>query len=132
MPEIPIDLTPRKRDDGKLDLIGKDDAGGEYVARTCETGSFTAQDAEGLAFADRDRVTPSMLVQNVVAEQEKEKADRESAYEDELMAAAGPVVHGALHAFWGKGYGQGSALRKDGGFHKSRWIFDRFGNSQEV
>jgi len=76
MPEIPIDLTPRKRDDGKLDLIGKDDAGGEYVARTCETGSFTAQDAEGLAFADRDRVTPSMLVQNVVAEQEKEKADR--------------------------------------------------------
>ena len=132
MPEIPIDLTPRKRDDGKLDLIGKDDAGGEYVARTCETGSFTTQDAEGLAFADRERVTPSDLVKNVVAVQDKEKADRESAYEDELMAASGPVVHGALHSFWGTGYGRGTALKRDGGFHKGRWVFDKDGRISPV
>src|SRR5437899_7037878 len=132
MPDRHIDQMPRKRDDGKLDLIGKDDAGGEYVARTCETGSFTDADADGLAFADRERVTSSDLVKNVVAEQEKEKADRESAYEDELMTAAGPVVHGALHSFWGTGYGRGTALKRDGGFHKGRWVFDKFGNSQEA
>lgn len=132
MPEIPVDLTPRKRDDGKLDLIGKDATGADYVARTCEHGAFTAADAEALAAGDRERVTPGELVRNVVAEQTASREAAANAYEDSLGEPAERVVWGALHSFWGKGYGPGTALHRDGQFRKRRWIFDKDGIPREA
>lgn len=51
--------------------------------------------------------SPKELVRRVVERAEKEEKAREAAIEDDLMAAAEPVVWAGFHGFWSNGYGAG-------------------------
>lgn len=56
MPELPESwgLRTERRDDGKLDVIGKDDNGHDYRVRTTDTSQITDKDISELKAADRE------------------------------------------------------------------------------
>jgi hypothetical protein len=117
MVEIPTswDLTKHPKADGTLDLIGKDDAGSEYVARNCPTGHVTDDDLAELKVGDRTQSTARDITNRVVERREAFKREKESQIEDSIAANMGEVVYAGFHGFWGTGYGQGEAQRAANG-----------------
>lgn len=103
----PFGLEKKIGGDGLARLIGKDDAGVDYVAHTCTGPGVAEADIQALADSDRERTTAHELVQRVVAGQEKHKRDVATEFEESLVEAAGPVVRAGFHGFWGVGYGPG-------------------------
>jgi hypothetical protein len=103
MPTLPEswNLKTKKRDDGKLDIIGKDDLGGEYKVRTTDAAEITERDVQELKDADResyrDRDKGAREFCNKLVAHGKSRSDAdEGAFVDDLMEAAGPVVHAGL------------------------------------
>jgi hypothetical protein len=94
-------LKTKKRADGKLDILGKTDAGDEYRVRTTDGPDVTDTDLAELKAADResypDRKTAARsFVGNLMAGSEARQRSRESAFEDEMVEAAGPVSFALL------------------------------------
>jgi hypothetical protein len=96
-------LKEKKRADGCLDLVGKDDSGQEYKAATLEGPEVTDADVEHLRVMDRETyANPATrareAVRKVIGEPEDKSAltEVEKALtfdESDWIAAAEPVVH---------------------------------------
>lgn len=90
-------LTPKKRSDGKLDLVGKDVTGKDYVARTTEGPGVTERDLQILSVGNRETSTAA----DVVKFYQKEREDFNTRQADEMtdgyMDGAERVVRAGLH-----------------------------------
>lgn len=101
MPSLPESwkLTPKPRSDGKLDIVGKDVRGEEYVARTTETGGVTERDLQLLSLGNRETSTAKEVVQFYQAERENYNKRIADESLDGYMEAAEQVTHAGLHQF---------------------------------
>jgi hypothetical protein len=99
MAEIPSSwrLKKRKRADGKLDLVGTDAAGSEYVARTTEQDGITEHDLQILQVGNRETSTPEQFTEFYASQRRDYKQKHETALDQEYEAAAEQVVHAGLH-----------------------------------
>jgi hypothetical protein len=99
MAEIPagFELTKRPRIDGRLDLVGVQDDGKEYVARTTEHGEVTEADVKALADGDRTRVDAYQFTGNFVQQIEQNKKEFEDQMLDDYMEPAERVAFAGFH-----------------------------------
>lgn len=116
----PFGVRPETWEDGRTRLIGKDDAGRDYVAHTCAGVEVTDADVQDLAESDREHNTAHELVAREVARNEKRKADALIPAE-EFEEAAAPVVRAGFHGFWGTGYGLGEVNPSQPRRTRYRW-----------
>lgn len=103
MPELPASwgLQTFKRDDGKLDIVGKDDAGNGYRVRTTDHAEITETDVQELQAADREAYSNRdsgvrQFCKSLTAPREHREAYEETQFLDDLTEAAGPVVRAGL------------------------------------
>lgn len=92
-------LKTKRRGDGKLDIVGKDDTGHEYRVRTTDTSDVTEKDVRELKKADRESyANPTTRTREYVKYlmENPRKKDVEDRFLDDLTEAAGPVVHAGL------------------------------------
>lgn len=94
MAELPTNwgLKTKKRLDGKLDIVGKDDTGKEYKVRTTESSHVTDHDIREIAAVDREQTTAKEFVDGVIANQKKHNKDREDSMQDDFTAAAEDII----------------------------------------
>lgn len=94
MAELPSswNLKTRKRDDGKLDIIGKDDLGSEYKVRTTQTSAVTDLDVREIASTDRERTTAREFVKGVIDNQRQLQKVREDEMDNEYNSVAEDIV----------------------------------------
>jgi phosphoglucomutase len=99
MPSLPESwkLKPKKRPDGKLDLVGKDATGSEYVARTTETDGVTDRDLQILSVGNRETSTAAEVVKFYQSERENFNKAQAESMTDSYMDAAEKVVRAGLH-----------------------------------
>lgn len=100
MAELPSSwgLKTQKRDDGKLDILGKDDTGHEYRVRTTDSPEVSERDVQELKAADRESYgNPETrtydFVKKLTEPGNRKKAEDEARYMDDLTYAAEPVCH---------------------------------------
>jgi phosphoglucomutase len=113
MPALPEGwkLKEKKRPDGKVDLIGKDATGNDYVARTTDTGGVTDRDLQILAVGNRDTSSAAELVKFYQAERENYNKAQADAMTDSYMDGAEQVVRAGLHLSESRvGYSRSYAL----------------------
>lgn len=98
MAEIPASWGLKKaRKNGKTQLIGKDDAGKDYVARTCD-GDVTESDVKEMAeFCDRTRSTPEKLRGKILGDVAANQQRFEQQMEQDFMEPAEQVAFAGLH-----------------------------------
>jgi hypothetical protein len=103
MPKLPPSwkLKTKRRLDGKLDILGKDDLGSEYRVRTTDGPEVTDKDITELRAADReaypDRTTGARaFVDGLVADGKRKEQAREDAFAEDMTEAAGPVSFALL------------------------------------
>jgi hypothetical protein len=90
-------LKPKKRPDGKLDLIGKDVTGKDYVARTTEGPGVTERDLQILSVGNRETSSAAELVKFYQKEREDYNKRQADSMTDEYMDGAERVVRAGLH-----------------------------------
>lgn len=90
-------LKPKKRADGKLDIVGKDARGDEYVARTTEEAGITERDLQILSVGNRETSTARDVVRFYENERDTYKRNWERSMDGEYTEAAEKVVHAGLH-----------------------------------
>ena len=90
-------LKERKRKDGRVDIVGKNDLGDEYVARTTEDRGVTERDLQILAVGNRETSTAREVVKFYENERDSFRKNWETSMDDEYMAGAEKVVHAGLH-----------------------------------
>jgi hypothetical protein len=94
-------LKTKKRPDGKLDILGKTDAGEEYRVRTTDGPDVTNHDLAELHAADRetysDRKTGAReFVSNLLSGAKQLETQREAEFGEEMVEASGPVSFALL------------------------------------
>lgn len=89
--------TRRRPKDGRCEVVGKDDTGKEYVARTCEGSHVTDRDLQILAVGNRENSTAREVVKFYENERDTYRKNWETSLDGEYMAAADKVVHAGLH-----------------------------------
>jgi hypothetical protein len=99
MPSLPDGwkLTPKQRPDGRLDLVGKDALGDEYVARTTEQPGITDRDLQILSIGNRETSTARDVVKFYQAERENYNKAQADSMTDSYMDGAEQVVRAGLH-----------------------------------
>lgn len=90
-------LKPKKRADGRLDIIGKDVRGDDYVARTTEGEGITDRDLQILSVGNRETSTAKDVVKFYENERDTYKKNWEHSMDAEYTDAAEKVVHAGLH-----------------------------------
>jgi hypothetical protein len=99
MPALPESwkLSEKPRPDGRVDLIGKDDTGAEYVARTTEESGVTDRDLQILSLGNREQSTARDVVK--FFEDDRKRVDKETADKmaGEYEEAADQVVFAGFH-----------------------------------
>ncbi len=90
-------LNAKRRNDGRLDIVGKDDAGRDYVARTTNGPDVSDKDVSELAIADRERYPDrergaKSVVSGIVARQEARNAVRDKAFEEDCLEGANELL----------------------------------------
>lgn len=125
-------LKTKKRTDGKLDIVGKDDAGAEYRVRTTDGPEVTDHDLSELHDADRETYTGmgreeavKQYMNKIVGWGETRKRERENAFGESLIDPAANVTFALLDR---KGHsspftGSTSAYRR--GWEQWASTFDR-------
>jgi hypothetical protein len=98
MAELPASwgLRTKKNKKGTLDVIGKTDTGQDYRVRITDKPEITERDVAEIAAVDREKTTAKKFVGDLVQRGREKKQAEESAFENELMEAAGPVVRAGL------------------------------------
>lgn len=101
MAELPSSwgLKTKRRGDGKLDIVGKDDTGHDYRVRTTDTAEVTEKDVRELKAADRESyANPETRTYDYIKHltANPKKAEQEARDLDDWTEAAGPVVHAGL------------------------------------
>jgi len=99
MPSVPESwkLTQKKRADGRIDLVGKDVTGNDYLARTTDTDGVTDRDLQILAVGNRDTSSAAELVKFYQAERENFNKKQADDMTDSYMEGAEQVVRAGLH-----------------------------------
>ena len=85
-------LKKKKRADGKLDILGTDDAGSTYKVRTTDGPEVTDGDIKEIAAVDREQTDARTFVNGVIENQRQLNSVREAAMEDEFSAVAEDIV----------------------------------------
>jgi hypothetical protein len=94
-------LKERKRSDGKLDIIGKDDAGHDYRVRTTDGPEVSDRDVAELHAADREAYSSRdagarAFVGSLVNDASARERSREERFGEEMVEASGPVAFALL------------------------------------
>jgi hypothetical protein len=112
-------LRTKKRGDGRLDIVGKNDVGEEYVARTTETPGITERDLQILSVGNRETSTARDVVKFYENERDNYKKNWETSMDAEYTDSAEKVVHAGLHLSESRvGYSRAYAERYDAAFGK--------------
>jgi hypothetical protein len=90
-------LKPKRRKDGRLDIVGKNDIGEEYVARTTEEPGVTERDLQILSIGNRETSTARDVVKFYENERDTYRKNWEKSMDGEYTEAADKVVHAGLH-----------------------------------
>ena len=106
MPQLPKSwgLKTKRRSDGKLDIVGKDDAGREYTVRTTNSSHVTDTDIKELHDADRESYSgpnrAKQAIQRMFGDISNKKPTQQELIHSALtfddsdwIAAAEPIVH---------------------------------------
>lgn len=103
MAELPssFNLRTEKTDKGTVNVVGKDDAGRDYTVRRCDNAYLTDTDVSEIAAADRElyrdtKHAATTTCNSLIASADAKKRAEETQFENELVEAAGPVVHAGL------------------------------------
>lgn len=99
MPSLPDGwgLKQKKRSDGRVDIVGKDVAGKEYLARTTETEGITERDLQILAVGNRETSSPAEFVKFYEDERKNYNQAQADSMTDGYMDGAERVVRAGLH-----------------------------------
>src|ERR1700758_3481762 len=94
-------LKTKKRTDGKLDIVGKDDLGKEYKVRTTQGSEVTDDDVREIRECDREAYTDrytgaKTFVNNLISEQQARERAKEAQFGLDIDEAAGPVSFALL------------------------------------
>lgn len=88
-------LKTRSRADGRVELVGKQDDGKEYVAHVAKGSEVTPDDIQYLADCDREQNTAKSVVDRQI-ERQRVQAVGENPTLDEWEEAALPVAEAGL------------------------------------
>lgn len=99
MPSLPDGwkLETKPRADGKVDIVGKDDTGTPYVARTTEGPGVTESDIKHLALTNRETSTARDVVKFFEDDRKRVDKELEDKMLDEYMDAADQAVFAGFH-----------------------------------
>jgi hypothetical protein len=99
MPSLPTtwNLKEKRAANGKLQIVGKDATGSEYVARTCEGNGVTERDLQILDVGNPEKRDADAFIGFYRDERERARKNWEHGMDDEYVAAAEQVVHAGLH-----------------------------------
>lgn len=97
--ELPTayNLSTEKRPDGKLNIVGKDDAGEAYVARVTSGPEVQETDVAALAQADREHSTPWDFTHSVIKENDRTRQEWQDDMLADFLEPAERVAHAGLH-----------------------------------
>lgn len=99
MPSLPSTwgLKERKTADGKTQIVGKNAAGEEYVARTCEGDGVTDRDLKILDVGNPEKRDANAFIGFYRDERDNARKNWETSMDSEYLEAAEQVVHAGLH-----------------------------------
>jgi len=99
MPSLPESwgLTERKTADGKTQIVGTNDLGNEYVARTCDTDGITERDLKILDVGNPAKRDKDAFIGFYRDERDRARKTWEHSLDEEYALAAEQVVHAGLH-----------------------------------
>ena len=97
MPELPKGLKTRNRSDGKLDIVGTNVKGEEYVARTTEQNGVTDFDLKILDIGNPEKRDADAFVGFYRDQRDNARKAWEHSQDDLYFAGAEKVVHAGLH-----------------------------------
>jgi hypothetical protein len=97
MPDLPKGLKTKKRRDGKLDIVGTNAAGEEYVARTTEQDGITDFDLKILDIGSPEKRDINALIGFARDQRDNARKEWEHSMDQEWLVAADQVVHAGLH-----------------------------------
>lgn len=90
MAELPAswNLQEKPRSDGRVDIVGTDDTGQQYIARTTEKAGVTEDDVKVLAENNRESNTAREVVNRHLAHREEYWKNYEQQMLDDFMEPA--------------------------------------------
>jgi hypothetical protein len=97
MPDLPKGLKAKKRADGKLDIVGTNAAGQEYVARTTDEPGVTERDLKILDIGNPEKRDADAFVGFYRDERDNARKAWEHSQDEGYFEAAQQVVHAGLH-----------------------------------
>lgn len=97
MPDLPKGLSARKRADGKLDIVGKNIRGEEYVARTTEQPGVTDYDLKILDIGNPEKRDANKFIGFYRDERNNARKAWEKSQDESYFEGAQQVVHAGLH-----------------------------------
>lgn len=99
MPSLPESwgLKEKKRSDGRVDIVGKNDVGDEYVARTTETDGVTDRDLQILDIGNPEKRDIDKFVGFYRDQRDNARKEWEHSQDQEYLEGAERVVHAGLH-----------------------------------
>jgi phosphoglucomutase len=121
MPSLPDGwrLKQKKRADGRVDIVGQDVTGSEYVARTTEGPGITDRDLQILSVGNRETSTARDVVKFYENERDSYRKNWEHSMDAEYSEAADKVVHAGLHLSESRcGYSRAYAAKWESVFGK--------------
>lgn len=101
MPNLPESwgLSTNKRSDGRLDIVGKTDAGESYTVRTTDGPEITSRDITELHDADREAYSgdrAKQFMDKLISQGKRREQEHNDAFGDGLVDAAGEVAFAGL------------------------------------
>lgn len=90
-------LKTRKNASGKTEVVGKNEAGREYVARTCDQDGVTDHDLKILDVGNPNKRDADAFVGFYRDERDNARKNWEHSLDQEYTEAAEKVVHAGLH-----------------------------------
>lgn len=117
MPELPKGLKAKKRADGKLDIVGQNVAGEEYVARTTAQDGVTDLDLQILDIGNPEKRDADAFVGFYRDQRDNARKEWEHKQDQGWLEGAEQVVHAGLHLRESKiGYSRAYAQKFDSVF----------------
>lgn len=97
MPDLPKGLKTRKRADGKLDIVGKNVMGEDYIARTTEQDGVTDFDLKILDIGNPEKRDADAFVGFYRDQRDNARKEWEHNQDQGWLEGAEQVVHAGLH-----------------------------------
>lgn len=97
MPDLPKGLKARKRKDGRLDIVGTNIKGDEYVARTTEQDGVTDFDLKLLDIGSPDKRDADAFVGFYRDQRDNARKQWEHQQDEGWLEDAERVVHAGMH-----------------------------------